>query len=145
MVPRTGSYAHDVAIWDSSIVQGPISVAPRQTLIVTIHTLLRHRCVRQVMSASRVCRAWRCTALELLLGDTASSKPLRPMMGKPRVAPTTSGFTTMVCASPPPADTASSKPLRPMMGKPRVAPTTSTNPLVAKDAQPRSHALTPPF
>jgi hypothetical protein len=28
MVPRTGSYAYDVGVWDSSIVQGPFSVAP---------------------------------------------------------------------------------------------------------------------
>jgi hypothetical protein len=32
VVPRTGSYAHDVGIWDLSIIQGPFSVAPCQTL-----------------------------------------------------------------------------------------------------------------
>jgi hypothetical protein len=30
MVPRTGSYASDVEVWDSSIIQGPFSVALRQ-------------------------------------------------------------------------------------------------------------------
>jgi hypothetical protein len=30
-----------------------------------------------VMIASRVCKAWRATALELLLGDTACSRPPR--------------------------------------------------------------------
>jgi hypothetical protein len=28
LVPRTGGYAYDVGVWDSSIVQGPLSVAP---------------------------------------------------------------------------------------------------------------------
>jgi hypothetical protein len=32
MVPRTGSYAYGVGVLDSSIVQGPVSVAPCQTL-----------------------------------------------------------------------------------------------------------------
>jgi hypothetical protein len=32
MVPRTGGYAYDVGVWDLSIVQGPFSVAPCQTL-----------------------------------------------------------------------------------------------------------------
>jgi hypothetical protein len=31
IVPRTGGYAHDVGVWDLSIVQGPFSVAPCQT------------------------------------------------------------------------------------------------------------------
>ena len=33
MVPRTESYAYDVGVWDLSIVQGPFSVVPCQTLI----------------------------------------------------------------------------------------------------------------
>jgi hypothetical protein len=28
VVPRTGGYAYGVGVWDSSIVQGPFSVAP---------------------------------------------------------------------------------------------------------------------
>jgi hypothetical protein len=32
MVPRTEGYAYDVGVWDLSIVQGPFSVAPCQTL-----------------------------------------------------------------------------------------------------------------
>jgi hypothetical protein len=32
MVPRTRGYAYDVGVWDSSIVQGPFSVAPYQNL-----------------------------------------------------------------------------------------------------------------
>jgi hypothetical protein len=36
MVPRTAGYAYDVGVWGSSIVQGPFSVAPCQTLSVTI-------------------------------------------------------------------------------------------------------------
>jgi hypothetical protein len=31
IVPRTGGYTHDVGVWDSSIVEGPFSVAPCQT------------------------------------------------------------------------------------------------------------------
>jgi hypothetical protein len=33
MVPRTGSYAYDVGVWDLSIIQGPFSVAPCQTVL----------------------------------------------------------------------------------------------------------------
>jgi hypothetical protein len=33
MVPRTEGYACDVEVWDSSIVQGPFSFAPCQTLV----------------------------------------------------------------------------------------------------------------
>jgi hypothetical protein len=32
MVPRTEGYTYDVGVWDSSIVQGPFSVAPCQTV-----------------------------------------------------------------------------------------------------------------
>jgi hypothetical protein len=32
MVPRTEGYTHAAKVWDLSIVQGPFSVAPRQTL-----------------------------------------------------------------------------------------------------------------
>jgi hypothetical protein len=32
MVPRTVGYAYDVGVWDLSIVEGPFSVAPCQTL-----------------------------------------------------------------------------------------------------------------
>jgi hypothetical protein len=32
MVPRTAGYAYDATVWDLSIVQGPFSVAPCQTL-----------------------------------------------------------------------------------------------------------------
>jgi hypothetical protein len=39
MVPRTGGYAYDANAWDSSIIQGPFSVAPCQTFRVTIRTL----------------------------------------------------------------------------------------------------------
>jgi hypothetical protein len=38
MVPRTGGYTHDVGVWDVCIIQGPFSVAPCQTLGVTIRT-----------------------------------------------------------------------------------------------------------
>jgi hypothetical protein len=37
-VPRTGVYAYDVGVWDSSIVQGPFSVAPCQTLMLRFAT-----------------------------------------------------------------------------------------------------------
>jgi hypothetical protein len=36
MVPRTGCYACDVAVWDLSIVEGPISCRPRAKPSVTI-------------------------------------------------------------------------------------------------------------
>jgi hypothetical protein len=36
MVPRTEGYAYDVAVWDSSIAQGPFSVAPCQTLTLYV-------------------------------------------------------------------------------------------------------------
>jgi hypothetical protein len=36
IVARTGGYAYTARVWDLSIVQGPFSVAPCQTLIVTI-------------------------------------------------------------------------------------------------------------
>ena len=38
MVPRTGGYAYDVGVWDLSIVQGPVSVAPCQTLALRFAT-----------------------------------------------------------------------------------------------------------
>jgi hypothetical protein len=44
MVPRNGGYAYDVGVWELSIVQGPFSVAPCQTL--TTHSQLLHRCRR---------------------------------------------------------------------------------------------------
>jgi hypothetical protein len=31
MVPRTGGYAYAAKVWDLSIIQGPVSVAPCQT------------------------------------------------------------------------------------------------------------------
>jgi hypothetical protein len=40
MVPRPGGYAYDVGVWDLSIVQGPFSVAPCQTL-----ALIRSFCI----------------------------------------------------------------------------------------------------
>jgi hypothetical protein len=36
--PRTGGYAYDVGVWDLSIIQGPFSVAPRQTLALRFAT-----------------------------------------------------------------------------------------------------------
>jgi hypothetical protein len=40
MVPRTGGYTYDVGVWDWSIVHGPFSVAPCQTLaFVTIRNI----------------------------------------------------------------------------------------------------------
>jgi hypothetical protein len=47
MVPRTGGYAYDVGVWDLSIVQGPFSVAPCQTLELRFATLC-HRCIPRV-------------------------------------------------------------------------------------------------
>jgi hypothetical protein len=47
IVARTHTY--DVKVWDLSIVQGPFSVAPCQTLIVTIHTC----CVAAWQAAGR--------------------------------------------------------------------------------------------
>jgi hypothetical protein len=45
------------------------------------------------MIASRVCKAWRAMALELLLGDTACSRPPRLEGGKSRGGkPATSEF-----------------------------------------------------
>jgi hypothetical protein len=41
MIPRTGGYAHDVGVWELSIVQGPFSVAPCQT---RYDSQLFHRC-----------------------------------------------------------------------------------------------------
>jgi hypothetical protein len=38
MVARTGGYTRDVGVWDFSIVQGPFSVAPCQTLAVRFAT-----------------------------------------------------------------------------------------------------------
>jgi hypothetical protein len=34
MVPRTGGYTYDVAVWDLSIILLPVSVAPCQTLTI---------------------------------------------------------------------------------------------------------------
>jgi hypothetical protein len=42
MVPRTGGYAYVVGVWDLSIVPGPFSVAPRQTLMQQLHLLTYH-------------------------------------------------------------------------------------------------------
>jgi hypothetical protein len=36
VVARTEGHAHDVGVWDLSIIQGPFSAAPCQTLIITI-------------------------------------------------------------------------------------------------------------
>jgi hypothetical protein len=38
IVARTGSYAYDVGVWDLSIVQGPFSFAPCQTLTLRFAT-----------------------------------------------------------------------------------------------------------
>jgi hypothetical protein len=46
MVPRTEGYAYAAKVWDLSIVQGPFSVAPCQTLTVTIRNCV-HRCRRR--------------------------------------------------------------------------------------------------
>jgi hypothetical protein len=39
VVLRTGCYAHDVEVWDLSVIQGPFSVAPCQTLTLRFATL----------------------------------------------------------------------------------------------------------
>jgi hypothetical protein len=38
MVPRTEGYTYDASVWDLSIVQGPFSVAPCQTLTLRFAT-----------------------------------------------------------------------------------------------------------
>jgi hypothetical protein len=38
MVVRTGSYTYDASVWDVSIVQGPFSVAPCQTITLRFAT-----------------------------------------------------------------------------------------------------------
>ena len=48
MVPRTGGYAYGVGVWDLSIIQGPFSVAPCQTLA---YVAIRNFCIA-VMCAS---------------------------------------------------------------------------------------------
>ena len=51
LVARTGGYAYDVGVWDLSIIQGPFSVAPCQTLTLrfaTSSSLHRRRQVRIV-------------------------------------------------------------------------------------------------
>jgi hypothetical protein len=56
MVPRTGGYAHDVGVWDSSIIQGP--VAPLPNLRVTIRNVfIRCRAAAQVriLDLTRAC------------------------------------------------------------------------------------------
>jgi hypothetical protein len=45
IVPRTHMYTYDATVWDLSIVQGPFSVAPRQTL--RYDSQLLHRCTMQ--------------------------------------------------------------------------------------------------
>jgi hypothetical protein len=45
MVPRTGGYACDVGVWNLSIVQGPFSVAPSQTISLSYDSQLLHRCM----------------------------------------------------------------------------------------------------
>jgi hypothetical protein len=45
MVPRTGGYTYAVGVWDLSIIQGPFSVAPCQTLTLRFATC-SSRCVR---------------------------------------------------------------------------------------------------
>jgi hypothetical protein len=47
MVLRTGGYTYGVGVWDLSIVQGPFSVAPCQTLKLRFATL--HRCMSYEM------------------------------------------------------------------------------------------------
>ena len=39
-VPRTEDYTYDANVWEVSIVQGPVSVAPCQTASVTIRNFL---------------------------------------------------------------------------------------------------------
>jgi hypothetical protein len=43
-VARTGGYTYDVGVWDLSIMQGPFSVAPCQTLNDTNDTI-RNFCI----------------------------------------------------------------------------------------------------
>jgi hypothetical protein len=55
-VPRTGGYAYDVGVWDLSIVQGPVSVAPSQTLALrfaTVSSLHVGRTMSQPAAAGR--------------------------------------------------------------------------------------------
>ena len=53
MVPRTEGYAYDVGVWDLFIVQGPFSVAPCPTLVVSHDSQLFHRCTPPGTIASR--------------------------------------------------------------------------------------------
>jgi hypothetical protein len=53
MVPRTGSYAYDVGIWELSIVQGPFSVA-----VLNLRVTIRNVCIAArlgVHTTSRRC------------------------------------------------------------------------------------------
>ena len=53
MVPRTKGYAYGVGVWDSSIVQGPVSVAPCLPLTyVTIRNFGRWQ-LRRVPTAAQ--------------------------------------------------------------------------------------------
>jgi hypothetical protein len=46
MVPRTGSYTYDASVWDLSIIQRPLAIAPCQKFRVTIRNLFSslYRC-----------------------------------------------------------------------------------------------------
>jgi hypothetical protein len=72
MVPRTGDYTYDVRAWDSSILQGPFSIAPCRTLIfrfATSTSLHRPRCAGGRILLSRTRSTWLRRAL--VKGDTA--------------------------------------------------------------------------
>jgi hypothetical protein len=51
MVPRTRMYTHAAKVWDLSIVQGPVSVAPSQSQ--TLRFAAFHRCTPQTQYPPR--------------------------------------------------------------------------------------------
>jgi hypothetical protein len=61
MVPRTGGYTYDVGLWDSSIVQGPFSAAPCQTLtsrFATVSSLCSRAVGRLCVVPAGLCQCW---------------------------------------------------------------------------------------
>jgi hypothetical protein len=55
--PVPGGYAYDVGVWDLSIVQGAFSVAPCQTLRVTIRDFCIAVCVQALSTDIGIDRA----------------------------------------------------------------------------------------
>jgi hypothetical protein len=86
MVARTEGYTYDAKVWDSSVVHGPFSVAPCQTLTVRFAQLF-HRCnpplLARLGTFTLKCGCTRCgfgagNAPHIPLPDARSSNAASP-------------------------------------------------------------------